>query len=166
MKLFFEDRIMSWCDSFDIFDEIGRKLFRVNADPHGRKKLKIYDVYQRNKSVATIKECDEKVSGVEIKHGTRFVSVVRRFVSRLFRFFDLGFMGWCARGSFDDGNFLILDANDRTVAKISEGSNVDHCLMRCIDTLPEFTLHSLTFTLAIDVQVSESQCSDALAINS
>lgn len=162
MKMYFEKRIVSWDDSFDVFDEIGRKLFRVRASAQGKKKLKIYDVGLHGKSVATIKKCDE-YHGVEIKHGTMLVSVVNKFLSRLFRFFDLGFMGWCARGNFSAGVFSIFDANDRPVASVHE-ERAFGTAMRCIDALPDFYLHSLTFTLAVDVLFSEESAAETAAV--
>lgn len=157
MKMYFADRIMTWVDAFDVFDEIGRKLFNVKPT-QDRRKLKIYDLSLHGKSVATIKRCEDIYHGAEIKHGARFVSVVEKFTNRRFRFFDLGFLGWSARGNFDDGTFGIFDANDRTVSTVGRESAPGHPAMRCIDTLPEFYLHSLTFALAIDVQVSEEGC--------
>ncbi len=154
MKMYFENKIMTWLDSFDVFDEIGRKLFRVKANAQGRKRLKVYDLGLRGKSVATIKKCEENYPGVEIKHGTKFVSVVNRFLSNVQRFFDLGFLGWCARGDFEHGNFSLFDANDRTIASVRVEEKLNR-VMRCIESLPEFYLHSLTFALAIDVQVSD-----------
>lgn len=162
MKMLFEDRIVSWVDSFDVFDEIGRKLFRVEGQK-GREKgqIKIYNCYLHNKSVATLKESEDAPS-VEIKHGTRFVSTVRRVFTKLRSFFDLGFLDWHAEGDFDHGSFSIYDANDRAVASVGE-TLFRHEYVRVIDSLPEFLLHSLTFTLAVDVQVSPVQASSPSA---
>ncbi len=156
MKMMFEDKIVSWMDSFDIFDEIGRKLFRVEAKEDGRR-LKVYDPSQHNKSVATLKESlDVSSPSVEIKHSTRYVSAVKQACMKFKKLFDLGFLNWCAVGDFDHGNYRILDGNDRTIASVGE-TFYNHESMRVIDTLPEYLLHSLTFTLAIDVQLSESE---------
>ena len=162
MKMLFEDRIVSWVDSFDVFDEIGRKLFRVEGQK-GREKgqIKIYNCYLHNKSVATLRESEDAPS-VEIKHGTRFVSTVRRVFTKLRSFFDLGFLDWHAEGDFDHGSFSIYDANDRAIASVGE-TLFRHEYVRVIDSLPEFLLHSLTFTLAIDVQVSPVQASSPSA---
>ncbi len=150
MKLLFEDRRIAWNDSFDVFDEIGRKMYRIEAREDGvRKKMKIYASYLHHKSVATLKESLDEAPAVEIKHGTRFVSVVRYLKVR--RFFDLGFIGWYAAGNFEQGNFFLYDANDRAVASIGR-TFTQEGVFRTIDTLPEYTLHSLTFTLAVDVQ--------------
>lgn len=153
MKLFFDDKLVSWSDSFDIFDEIGRKLFRVEAK-QGAHRLTVYATSARRKNVATIRESSSNNHAVTVRHGSRFVAAVRRAASRMKQFFDLGFLGWFAQGDFADGSFSILDANARIVA------NVNHSFflardMRCIDSRPEFYLHSLTFTLAIDVQTSQ-----------
>ncbi len=148
MKLLFEDRRIAWNDSFDVFDEIGRRLFRIEARKDGtQKRLKVYASYLHNKSVATLRESLDEAPAVEIKHGTRFVSVVRHLKKR--SFFDLGFMGWYAAGDFEQGEFCLYDANDRMIASIGRQGDV-----RVIDTLPEHTLHSLSFTLAVDVQLS------------
>lgn len=156
MRLFFEDRVMTWLDSFDIFDELGRKLFRVSGTGEGTRKLKVYDAFAHNKQVASLKSSENDSEAVEIKHGTRFVSTVRRAFRRMKGFFDLGFLNWYATGDFDKGSFRILDANDRVIASVSE-EFVHREEMRCIDTLPEFVLHTLAFTLAIDVQETESE---------
>ena len=157
MKMLFEEKIVSWLDSFDVFDEIGRKLFRIEAKKDGGgKRIKVYASYLHNKSVATLKERPEEAPAVEIKHGTRFVSVVRYLKPR--RFFDLGFIDWYAAGNFRTGDFFIYDANNRTVASIGTAFTRQGDF-RVIDTLPEYTLHSLTFTLAVFVQLSEESLS-------
>ena len=161
MKLLFEDKIISWLDSFDIFDEIGRKLFRVEARKSGAgKRLKVYASYLHNKSVATLKESFDEAPAVEIKHGTRFVSVVRYLKTR--RFFDLGFINWYAAGNFESGDFSIYDANNRTVAEV-EAKSTNQGYSRVIDTLPEYTLHSLTFTLAVYVQLADESSAPTLS---
>ncbi len=154
MKLLFVDKIITWLDSFDVLDELGRKIFHVEAKEDGRR-LKVYDSYLHNKSVATIKEALEGFPAVEIKHGTRYVSTVSRAPMKYRELFDLGFLNWCAAGDFGKGNYAILDANDRTVATVTE-TYLNHETMRCLDTYPEYVLHSLTFMLAIEVQVSEA----------
>ena len=156
MRLFFEDRVMTWLDSFDIFDELGRKLFRVSGTREGTRKLKVYDAFAHNKQVASLKSSENNSEAVEIKHGKRFVSTVRRALRRMKTFFDLGFLNWYAAGDFGKGSFRIFDANDRVIASVSE-EFVHREEMRCIDTLPEFALHALAFTLAIDVQETEAE---------
>ena len=152
MKLLFEDKITSWLDCFDIFDEIGRKLFRVEAKPDGHR-LKVYDLYQRNKSLATVWEDEKDPFAVEIKHGTRYVSTVKRAYRKFRSIFELGFLNWRAAGDFGEGTFRIFDGNNRTIASVCK-DYYNHKTMRVVDTLPEYFLYSLTFTLAIDVQIS------------
>ena len=161
MKLLFEDRTASWTDCFDVTDEIGNKLFRVEArQGAGRKRLKVYASYLHNKSVATLTESLNEPPAVEIKHGTRFVSVVRYLKHR--KFFDLGFIDWYAAGNFENGNFFIYDANGRTVAAVYAASTkTGPC--RVIDTLPEYTLHSLSFALAIRLQLAAEFLAPPLA---
>ncbi len=156
MRLFFEDRVMTWLDSFDIFDELGRKLFRVSGASTGPRKLKVYDAFAHNKTVVSLKE-SEQAPSVDIKHGKRFVSTVRRAFMRMkSSLFDLGFLNWYASGNFGDGCFRIFDANDRVIASVTEEC-VHREEVRCIDTLPEYALHALAFTLAIDVQETEPE---------
>ncbi len=154
--MLFEDKIVCWNDSFDVFDELGRKLFHVEGSlDGGTPRLRIYDPYRHNRNVATVRESPAEPGAVEIKHGTRFVALVRKVRRKLRTIFDLGFLNWCAAGDFLGGVFSVFDANGRTVASVGE-IFVSHEPMRVIDTLPEYTLHSLTFTLAVDVQISDA----------
>ncbi len=164
MKLMFMDKIASWTDSFDVLDEIGRKLYRVCSKPDGtRPRLKVYASYLHNKSAATLSESLNEAPAVEIKHGTRFVSVVRNMRPGIF---DLGFMGWYAAGELEKGNFVIYDGYDprgrvvATVDMVRPGA----VTMRMIDTLPEYTLHALTFTLAVHVQLSSMYLSNGVRL--
>ena len=153
MKLLFGITAPSWYDSFDVSDEIGNRLFRIEAKKEGAgKRLKVYAAYLHNKSVATLKESRDEAPAVEIKHGTRFVSVVRRLRAR--GFFDLGFIDWYAAGDFEKGAFRLYDANDRMIADVATMSAVQGKIC-VVDTLPEYTLHALTFTLAVCVQLTE-----------
>lgn len=153
---------MAWSDSFDVYDEMGRKIFCVKANRQAKKKLKIYEA-RSGKSVATVKRCEENYPGVEIKHGAEFISIVNRFLPRVYRI-DLGFSGWCAAGNFDDGRFKIFDASDHPIATVSEEIWCGKSAMRCIESVPDFCLLALTFVLAIDVQVSESCETDTSAV--
>ena len=42
MKLFFKQRIFSWFDSYDIYDELGNTVFVVKGEPSFGHKLPIY----------------------------------------------------------------------------------------------------------------------------
>jgi uncharacterized protein YxjI len=54
MKLLFRQRIFSWLDSYDIFDENGETVYMVKGQLSFGHKLFIYDRY--NEHVGTIKE--------------------------------------------------------------------------------------------------------------
>lgn len=54
MKLLFRQRIFSWLDSYDIFDENGETVYTVKGQLSFGHKLFIYDRY--NEHVGTIKE--------------------------------------------------------------------------------------------------------------
>ncbi len=166
MKIFFEKHVASWLDRFDIFDEYGKKIYHVIGKADNRK-LKIYDAYAHNKYVASLRECgapqrerEESPTVVEIKHGKRFVSTLKRAMKRVRSFFDLNFLNWHAEGDFGEGNYRILDANDRVIASVGDGQDEGDEEMRCIDALPEFVLHAVTFTLAIDEIASEEPGSE------
>ena len=144
MKMLFEDSEAMWAHPFDIYDEIGRRLFHVapfSDETHS--KLKIYDTYRRGKSIAVLR-CGE--DGVEIKHGTRYVATVRLSSVRKGAL-DLDFLNWCAVGNLAGGAFRIYDANGRIVASVTRTPSGGGAV-RCVDSLPEFHLHALTFTLA------------------
>lgn len=54
MKLLFRQRIFSWLDSYDIFDENGETVYTVKGQLSFGHKLFIYDRY--NEHIGTIKE--------------------------------------------------------------------------------------------------------------
>lgn len=150
MKLFFEERAFSWFDNYEILDEEGRKAYMVKGDSKWGHVLKVYDSFLHGTQVATLKQ-SRTSSAVEVKHKLRFVGLVKKIAARMRSVFELGFLGWRAKGNFEEKDYVIFDANDRPVATIERGT-LQKKKMRCIDTLPEFALHSLTFTFAIDAQ--------------
>ena len=54
MKMYFKQRLFSWFDSYDIYDEQGNTLFVVKGQLSWGHCLKIFDAY--GNEVGTVKE--------------------------------------------------------------------------------------------------------------
>ena len=54
MKLLFKQRLFSWLDSYDIFDENGARVYQVKGQLAWGHCLKIFDTY--GQEVGTVRE--------------------------------------------------------------------------------------------------------------
>ena len=148
MKLFLNQRITSWLECVDVFDEIGRKVYSIKGEKSWGRKLKIYDAMGRGAQIATLSQTIADFPNVDIKHETRFVGTARKLKS----IYDFGFLDWYAAGDFSAGSFRIFDGNDRVIANVgTEYRKREE--VHVIDVLPDFVLHALTFALAIDLNL-------------
>ncbi len=149
MKLLFRQRIFSWLDSYDVFDENGNTLFTVKGVFALAHTFKIYD--RNGQEAGMIRQhlltilrprFDILLHGTEEGHITKEISF---FTPR----FTLDFRGWQVKGDLFEWNYRIT-SGDETIATISK------CLFRWSDTYeidvndPENALEALMTVVAID----------------
>lgn len=151
MKMLFKQRMFSWFDSYDIYDEYGNVLFTVKGKLSWGHKLCIYT--SDGAEVGMVRE-------VLFRFLPRFELYACGDcvgeISKEFRFFrhvyHIDFNGWNVDGNFMGWDYNITDSRGQLVASISKE------LLHWTDTYvidvvnPGDALYALMVTLAIDAE--------------
>ena len=119
MKLIFKQRLFSWFDSYDIYDEAGNTVFAVEGRLSWGKRLEIHDASGAH--VGTLKQ---KIftffPTFEIYLGDTLVGTVQKDFSLFVPSFHVDCNGWRVEGEFCEWNYEIRDPANRLVASISK----------------------------------------------
>ena len=119
MKLLFKQRLFSWLDSYDIYDEAGNTAYTVKGQLSWGHCLKIFDA--RNREVGTVKE---KIftwrPQFEMYLGDRYVGCIRKEFTLFRPQFTVDCSGWQVQGEIFEWDYTVLDAALRQVATVSK----------------------------------------------
>lgn len=150
MKLLFKQRLFSWFDSYDIYDEYGNTMYVVKGQLSWGHCLKVYDAY--GNELGTVKErILTFMPKFEVYLGNNYLGCI----SKEFTFFkpkyDIDYNGWHIEGDFFEWDYDITDASGYTIATISK--ELFHLTDQySIEVQPENSLIALMFVLAIDAE--------------
>ena len=150
MKLLFKQRMFSWFDSYDIYDEDGYVLYTVRGELAWGHLLRIYD--NRGCEVGYIKErVFSWLPRFEMYLGGRYVGSIRKELSFFRPRFTIDCNGWQVDGAFFEWDYTIRDENG-VLATVSKE------LFHWTDTYiidvarPADALRCLMVVLAIDAE--------------
>lgn len=151
MKLLFKERFFSWLDSYDIFDEFGEVVYRVEGQLSWGHMLHINDAYDRH--VGTVKEVVLTwLPKFEIYENDALLGYIQKELSFFKPRFDLDFLGWHIEGDFWEWDYQILDENNEIIATITkEPFNFTDTYTIDIER-KENALYALMVVLAIDAE--------------
>lgn len=151
MRLLFKQRIFSWLDSYDIFDEAQNVLFSVKGQLSFGKCLNIYDAYGSH--IGTLKQkLFAFLPCFEIYEGDNYLGRVSKEFSFLKPRYNIDFCGQHIEGNFFECNYTVFDTVGQTVAIVSKQ------LLNFADTYsievfePDDALSVLMLVLAIDAE--------------
>lgn len=151
MRMYFKQRLFSWFDSYDIYDEWGNVLYVVKGQLSWGHCLKIFDTY--GNEIGTVKErVITFLPKFEVYLRDRYLGCI----SKRFTFFkpqyDIDYNGWHIDGSFMEWDYKITDAMGGMVASISK--ELFHMTDQYVIDVPnpEDSLIALMFVLAIDAE--------------
>ncbi|MBQ2390855.1 MAG: LURP-one-related family protein [Clostridia bacterium] len=151
MKLLFKQRLFSWFDSYDVYDESGTAVYTVKGQLSWGHCLKIYDVC--GYEIGTVKErLFTFLPKFEMYFGERYVGCI----SKEFTFFkpkyNIDCNGWHVEGNFFEWDYNIIDSQGRSVATVSkELFNWTDTYVIDVDD-PQNALCALMLVLAIDAE--------------
>ena len=151
MKLLFKQRLFSWFDSYDIYDEDGNSVYTVKGQLSWGHCLKIYDADDHE--VGTIQErILTLLPKFEVYLGNQYVGSISKEFSFFTPRFNIDYNGWHVEGDFFEWDYSILDQSGQQVAEISKQ------LFNWTDTYvidvqnPSDALGALMLVLAIDAE--------------
>jgi len=151
MRLLFKERLFSWLDSYDIYDEAGNTAFVVKGELAWGHQLRVYDA--GGNDIGYIKErVFSFLPKFEIYVGERYEGCISKEFTFFSPRFNVDYNGWHVEGDWFEWDYSILNASGQQVATVSKE------LWNWTDTYvidvrdPEDALCALMLVLAIDAE--------------
>ena len=151
MKLLFRQRMFSWFDSYDIYDENENVVFRVKGQLALGHCLNIYDT-TGNEVGSVRQKLLTFMPKFEMYEYNQYIGCVSRELTFLKPKYNIDFKGWDVEGSFLEWDYSITSSSGETVATISKElfHMTDTYVLNITD--PKDALYVLMFVLAIDAE--------------
>jgi Uncharacterized conserved protein len=149
MKLLFRQRLFSWFDSYDIYDESGATVFTVKGRLSWGHKLEIYD--NASEHIGTIKEeIFRFLPTFNMYIGNSYMGKIRKEFTFFKPKFTLDYQGWEVNGNIWEWNYLVVNSVGQEIMR-AEKQLFNWTDTYTIDIInPADTLVSLMIVLAID----------------
>lgn len=154
MKLLFKQRMFSWFDSYDIYDETGNVVFVVKGKLSWGHLLEIYDTFGNH--VGTLKEeIFHLMPRFSMYFGDQYVGQIRKEFTFFRPSFILDCYDWQVSGDWMEWDYQVINAQGQTIMR-AEKQIFNWTDTYVIDVVqPENTLVSLMIVLAIDAAKCE-----------
>jgi uncharacterized protein YxjI len=151
MKLLFKQRLFSWFDSYDIYDEYGNVIYTVKGELSWGHKLCIYD--NQGLHIGTIKEeVLTLLPKFKMYINDQYIGQIKKEFTLFKPSFILDCNNWQITGDFLEWNYEIIDDNGVIIGDINkEIFNLTDTYSLNINS-PQNALYVLMIVLAIDAQ--------------
>lgn len=151
MRLLFKQRLFSWFDSYDIYDESGNTVYVVKGQLSWGHLLKIYDAY--GNEIGSVKErILTLLPKFEMYFGNSYVGCISKEFTLFKPRYNVDFNGWHVEGNWLEWDYAIVNSFGNSVANISKK------IWNWTDTYiidvynPQDALGALMLVLAIDAE--------------
>ncbi len=151
MKLLFKQRLFSWFDSYDIYDENGNTIFVVKGELSWGHLLRIYDAH--GNEVGYIKEkILTWLPKFEMYIGGHYAGCISKEFTFFTPKFNIDYKGWQVDGDWFEWDYSIVNAAGTYVATVSKQ------LLNWTDTYvidiyhSQDAIYALMLVLAIDAE--------------
>ena len=151
MRMYFKQRLFSWFDSYDIYDEQGNTIYVVKGQLSWGHCLKIFDPW--GNEVGTVKErVLTLLPKFEVYLGGRYLGCIQKELAFFRPRYNIDYNGWHIDGNFWEWDYRITNANGTEIASISKAlfHMTDQYVMDVYN--PQDALIVLMFVLAIDAE--------------
>ena len=151
MRLLFKQRLFSWFDSYDIYDEAGNTAYVVKGQLSWGHKLVIYDAYG-NEVGMVVQKVLTFLPKFEIYKNGSYIGCLSKEFSFLTPHYNIDYNGWHIDGTIMEWDYSILNQSGYSIARVSKE------LFHMTDTYvidvqdPGNALDALMFVLAIDAE--------------
>lgn len=151
MKLLFKQRIFSWFDSYDIYDEAGQTVYTVKGELAWGHQLRIYD--RNGYEVGLVKQrIFTWLPKFEIYINGELIGSVNKEFSLFTPKFNIDFTGWQVQGDWLGWDYSIYNTQAQSIASVSkEIFNWSDTYVLNIHN-PQDALYVLMLVLAIDAE--------------
>jgi uncharacterized protein YxjI len=151
VKLLFKQRLFSWFDSYDIYDEAGNTVFIVKGELSWGHLLRIYNVF--GNEIGCIKEkVFTWLPKFEMYIGNSYAGCIRKEFSFFKPKFNIDYNGWRVEGDWLEWDYSIVNSEGYGVAYVTKE------VWNWTDTYSidvrdqRDTLYALMLVLAIDAE--------------
>lgn len=151
MKLLFKQRLFSWFDKYDIYDEAGNTVYTVKGELAWGHLLRIYD--SRGNAVGCVKErIFTWLPKFEMYLGDNYIGSINKEFSFFKPKFNIEYNGWHVDGDWFEWDYNIFNSFGNSVATVSKE------LWNWTDTYvidvrdPADAIYALMLVLAIDAE--------------
>lgn len=151
MKLLFKEKMFSWFDSYDVYDESGNILYTVKGALAWGHLLNIYDT--NGNVIGTVKEkIFSFLPKFEIYSEERYLGCINKEFSLFTPRFNIDYNGWHIDGDLFEWDYSILDATCQKIATVSKQpwNWTDTYVIDVTD--PSDALCALMLVIAIDAE--------------
>lgn len=151
VKLIFKQRLFSWFDSYDIYDQEGNTVYTVEGQLSWGHLLRIYDAARCE--VGTVKEkILTFLPKFEIYLNGQCVGAINKELSFIKPRYNVEYNGWRVQGDFLEWEYSVFDSGDKAIASVSK--QIWHLAdTYTIDVAdPRDALCALMVVLAIDAE--------------
>ena len=151
MKLLFKQRLFSWFDSYDIYDEAGNTVYVVKGQLSWGHKLVIYDAYG-NEVGMVVEKVLTFLPKFEIYKNGSYIGCLSKEFSFLTPHYNIDYNGWHIDGTIMEWDYNILDRSGYSIARVSK--ELFHMTDTYVIDVPDTgnALDALMFVLAIDAE--------------
>ena len=119
MKLLFKQRLFSWLDSYDVFDEAGNIVYNVRGEIAWGHLLRIYDA--TGCEIGCIKEhIFSWLPQFEMYLGDRYVGSIRKEPNFFSPRYIIDCNGWQVEGDWCEWDYRILDQKGHCIATVTK----------------------------------------------
>ena len=151
MKLLFKQRLFSWFDNYDIYNETGEVVYTVKGQLSWGHCLKIFDA--NKKEIGIIKErLFTILPKFEMYSGEQYIGSISKEFALFKPKYNIDCNNWHVEGNFFEWDYNILDSSKQIIATISKK------VLSLTDTYeidilnPKDALYALMLVLAIDAE--------------
>ncbi len=151
MKLIFKQKMFSWFDSYDVYNESGTTLYTVKGQLSWGHCLKIFD--SSEVEVGTVKQkLFSFLPTFEIYIGDKYLGSIKKEFAFFKPKYNIDFNGWHVEGNLFEWDYNIIDSNGKHVAAVSK-ELFNWTDTYTIDVLnPEEAVYALMLVIAIDAE--------------
>ena len=119
MKLLFKQRLFSWFDSYDIYNEAGETVYTVKGQLSWGHCLKIFDTY--GNEIGTVKErILTFLPKFEIYLRDKYIGCISKEFTFLKPKYNIDYNGWHIEGDFFEWDYSILSQGGQNIATVSK----------------------------------------------
>lgn len=151
MRLLFRQRMFSWFDSYDIYDEAGETVYTVKGQLSWGHCLKIFDAV--GEEIGTVQErVLTFLPKFELYLGEEYIGCISKEFSLFTPRYEIDCNGWQVEGSFLEWDYRIVGPSGEPRAAISKQlfNWTDTYVIDVYD--PQDALCALMLVLAIDAE--------------